>query len=550
MDYYSLLERLTSLMACLEEFDIPAIFSTLSELCKLLRVSKGVTTFYESPDKEAQGNGESFVCFDSGEKHTLVSHMRLITPAGNVVVCDVYQAEGAAPFTEQESSRVELIQRMMLSFSNRSRQKKMIDQLKYWDDDGYPNLRFFYAQIMRQKEAGTLSHKTAARINLKHFSLVNEQVGKETGDIVICKYVNSLHDAMGENAVLSRLGGDNFVLLFDTEKLPAVKAVLSGIPIPYSADQRIEVSAVAGIYMISDADDIVSPGTVMERIIAPYVIAKRENTEDIVFYTERLKVKKEHALRVQHEFNNGLKNEEFQPYYQPKVDIRTKTIVGAEALCRWIHNGRLIPPSEFIPELEQGQDICRLDFYMLDQVCRNIRRWLDEGRPVVTISVNLSRRHLIDPDLFDHIVEIIDQYRIPHQFIEIELTETTTDVEFKDLKKLVKNLQNAGIGTSVDDFGIGYSSLNLIKQIPWDVLKLDKSIVPANGEDIERETRLFGHIVAMANEIGLKCIAEGVETEDQLEIMRVYGCRYVQGFVFDKPMPVDEFEKKLMIGSY
>ena len=118
------------------------------------------------------------------------------------------------------------------------------------------------------------------------------------------------------------------------------------------------------------------------------------------------------------------------------------------------------------------------------------------------------------------------------------------------MKNLVKNLQDAGIGTSVDDFGIGYSSLNLIKQIPWDVLKLDKSIVPANGEDIERGTRLFGHIVAMANEIGLKCIAEGVETEDQLEIMRIYGCRYVLGYVFDKPMPVEEFEKRLMIGAY
>lgn len=102
----------------------------------------------------------------------------------------------------------------------------------------------------------------------------------------------------------------------------------------------------------------------------------------------------------------------------------------------------------------------------------------------------------------------------------------------------------------MDDFGIGYSSLNLIRQIPWDVLKLDKSIVPANGEDIERGTRLFGHIVAMANEIGLKCIAEGVETEDQLEIMRIYRCRYVQGYVFDKPMPVEEFEKRLMIGAY
>ena len=550
MEYYPLFERLTSLMASLDEFDIPAIFSTLADLCKLLHVSKGVTTFYESPEKEQQGEGEPFVCYDSGEEHRLVSHLRFTTPAGNIVVCDVFQAEGAAPFTEQERYRVNIIQRMMLTYLNRTRMGKIVERLKYWDDDGYTNLHYYYARIMKLKAAGALPGKTAARINLKHFSLVNEQVGKEMGDFVMRRYIDTLHAAMGEGAVLSRLGGDNFVLLFETEKLPGVREVFAGVPVPVGEHQRIEVSSVAGLYTITDASDIANPGDVMERITSAFLAAKRENTEDTVFYTEELEQAKEHAKRVHHRFNQGLLDGEFVPYYQPKVDIKTNCIVGAEALCRWLSEGRIIPPIEFVPELEQGQDICRLDFYMLERVCRDIRRWLDEGKPVVTISVNLSRRHLIDPDLFSHIVEIIDRNEIPHYLIEIELTETTTDVEFKDLKNLVGNLQKVGISTSVDDFGIGYSSLNLIKQIPWDVLKLDKSIIPANGEDIERGTHLFQHVIAMAREIGLKCIAEGVETEAQLEIMREYGCRYVQGYVFDKPLPVAEFENRLKIGAY
>ena len=530
-DYLSSFERLVSLMTSLREFDIPAIFSTLAQLCKMLRVSKGVTTFYDSPEKEWCGIGEPFVCYDSGEKHVLVSHLRFVTPTENVIVCDVFQAEGAEPLNEEEHFRIGVIQRMMVTYMNKSRQEKMIERLKFWDEDGYTNLRYYYSQIMRIKGEGKLAGKSAARINLKHFSLVNEQVGKEKGDLVLRRYMDAICAAMGPGSVLSRLGGDNFILLFDTDRLGAVIEVLSGAPITY-------------------ADDVQHPGYIMERIISSYLVAKRDNTDDVVFYTKKLQEMRQHSLMVQKQFNFGLHHEEFKVYYQPKVDIEKKTIMGAEALCRWIHKGRMIPPANFIPELEQGQDICRLDYYMLEHVCRDLRRWIDTDRPVVPVSVNLSRRHLIDPDLFKHIIEIIDKYNIPHALIEIELTETTTDVEFKDLKKLVGQLQDAGVGTSVDDFGVGYSSLNLIKQIPWDVLKLDKSIIPVEGEDLERGTRVFGYIISVAHEIGLRCIAEGVETEKQLEIMKQCGCKYVQGYVFDKPMPVDEFEARLMRGKY
>ena len=164
-----------------------------------------------------------------------------------------------------------------------------------------------------------------------------------------------------------------------------------------------------------------------------------------------MRLKKERESRVQRLFEQALKDEEFLVYYQPKVDIQTRRLIGAEALCRWMHEGKIIPPLDFIPALERGMDICRLDFYMLRRVCRDIRRWLDEGREVVRVSVNLSRRHMMDPDLFEHIVSIVDECRVPHQYIEIELTETTTDVEFKDLKRVVKGLQSVGISASVDD---------------------------------------------------------------------------------------------------
>ena len=186
---------------------------------------------------------------------------------------------------------------------------------------------------------------------------------------------------------------------------------------------------------------------------------------------------------------------------------------------------------------------------MLDHVCQDIRRWLDEGLPMVRVSVNLSRRHMTDPDLFSHIVEIIDRHGVPHEYIEIELTETTTDVEFKDLKRVVRGVQQAGISTSVDDFGVGYSSLNLIKEIPWDVLKLDKSMLPAN-EKTMRGSLMFKHIIAMAHEIGTLCVAEGVETSEQMKVLSDNGCSIAQGFYFDRPLPREEFEARLRVHHY
>ena len=163
--------------------------------------------------------------------------------------------------------------------------------------------------------------------------------------------------------------------------------------------------------------------------------------------------------------------------------MRQRSSKVLEALCRWIKDKTIIPPNDFIPILEINTDICQLDFYMLDHVCKDIRRWLDEGKEVVRVSVNFSRKHLIDVNVLEKIIATIDKNNVPHEYIEIELTETTTDVLFSDLRRVVCGLQEQGIWTAVDDFGVGYSSLNLIRDLPWNVLKIDKSFVPTNVEE-------------------------------------------------------------------
>ena len=206
----------------------------------------------------------------------------------------------------------------------------------------------------------------------------------------------------------------------------------------------------------------------------------------------------------------------------------------------------MVPPMEFIPILEMNTDICDLDFYMLNRVCADIRRWLDEGREVVRVSVNFSRKHLVSIDFLDRIIEIIDKHNVPHEYIEVELTETTTDVLFNDLKRVVCGLQQAGVWTAVDDFGVGYSSLNLIRDIPWNVLKIDKSFVPKNIEEEDSiSNKMFKHVIALAHDIGLELVIEGVETVDQLEVLRLNNCEIAQGYFFDRPLPLKDFEDRL-----
>ena len=243
-------------------------------------------------------------------------------------------------------------------------------------------------------------------------------------------------------------------------------------------------------------------------------------------------------------FPEALKNEEFLVYYQPKVSLRNYRLAGAEALVRWKHGDTFIFPDQFIPQLEKDGAICELDFYMLDHVCQNLRHWLDQGRRLFKVSVNLSRAHLRDDKLVERIIQTIDKHNVPHEYIEIELTETTTDVGFAELRRLIEALHAQMISTSVDDFGMGYSSMNLIRDLPWDVLKIDKCFLPKSEND-HRQYVMLKHIISLPQDIGLDTIVEGVETIEHVKMLKENNCFLAQGYFFDKPLPIEEFEKRL-----
>ena len=545
--YISLLDRLVYVTHA-EPYDREAYVSVIGEICKTYNLAKGDTEFYMTPMMEKKGIGEHFCDFDNGKGTKVILRIRIVSQSKAVIIMTIYGEEGEPERSEDELAELDTMARIITGFVTRRRLIRMMQEFGFTDLDGYLNFRAFSRYIDVENSENRLGGKIAFHIDLHNFTMVNQEVGRANGDIVLKKYYTMIKDAIGDKGIIIRLGGDKFIGIFDRSVKRKVYDIFSGTAVPYgdSDDGKIVISAAAGIYMLPNPFLLKSPGDIMDKIMIAGDTAKRQASESIVVYDDRMKSEKAHVKKVQSEFRNALENEEFAVFYQPKVDIESRTIVGSEALCRWKKDGIIIPPIEFIPILEMNTDICKLDFYMLEHVCQTIRQRLDEGKSVVRVSVNFSRKHLVDVDLLDKIISVVDKYEVPHEYIEIELTETTTDVLFRDLRRVVCGLQEQGIWTAVDDFGVGYSSLNLIREIPWNVLKVDKGFVPKPDEDENSVANImFRHVIALAHDMGMKCVIEGVESIDQLDILKKSNCYIAQGYFFDRPLPLEEYEERL-----
>ena len=551
--FYELYEQLLSAMTNFEHLDVPLINELLSKIGKMFRLSKGITTVYRNAREEAMGLGEVMIPFDNHVPSKEILTIRAVTSVMSSATCTVYMAEDEAPLSSEEFNKIELVMRTVVSFVSRNRLKDIVYELAYFDESGFPNLRSLNRELDRIVRSHSFGGLMAVRYNLRHFSIINQEFGRETGDEIIRKHYDNLKAIMGENSFIARLGGDNFVAIGLKEVVSKVADYLSETVIRVDEVSSVKVPTSAGIFVPPEGFEPENPGDIMGKIINAYRVAQNGGSDHVIYYSDELMMIKQKYAIIQRTLSDALANEEFKPYYQPKVDINTGRIIGGEALCRWFHKGKIIPPSEFIPALEQTSDICKLDLYMLEQVCRNQRAWLDggEGRKLVPMSINFSKKHIMNLEIPDVIERILDRYRIPHEAIEIEFTETTTDVEFSDLKRIVTSLHEKGIYASVDDFGMGFTSLNLLRDIPWKTIKIDKSFVPEEGDAFDSEKCImFKNVVLLAKSLGFECLAEGVETEYQISVLRKYGCDYVQGFYYDQPLPKEEFESRLVTKQY
>ncbi|MBP3309873.1 MAG: GGDEF domain-containing protein [Ruminococcus sp.] len=546
-DYLIAFEKFLNIMRTMPDTITPDVSAAVDDLCDILRIGKIEVSFYDNITAELLDKDETTCYYDCGnyDESKFISQ-RNITTEINVAVYTAWLRNGAEEWSEDERKKILLILNMIFVFNGRSRAVKVAERLTFFDQDlNIHNMKFFLRFFNQLCEESRISGYAVVYFNLRRFSIVNRQVGRRNATIVMQKFVDMLKDMLDENEIICRIGSDNFSMVLKQEKLDNIIKLLKGTNIPID-NNNVFISASAGIYVIPDDENLPASTDVMDRVSLALHTARRSGRKNIVFFDEELSEFNKRNMAISSVFPYAIEHNEFLVYYQPKISLDGYRLAGAEALCRWKHDEKLILPADFIPILEHGMDICRLDFYMLDQVCKHIRHWLDTGKNVVKVSVNFSRRHLSDLSLLEQILDIIDRNNVPHEYIEIELTETTNSLEFKNLKRAIKGLQNAGISTSVDDFGIGHSSLNLIKEIPWNVLKLDKSLLPSNEDDNNHQkTVMFKYVVAMAQAMGLECIAEGVETPEQIEILKENSCNFAQGFYFDKPLPIEEFEARL-----
>ena len=547
LEYISELERFIALSE--KEPDPEIMMADPSGICEVLGICEFSVEFFERADKSPEGNNGRLVFYSNNKPKGELIKVNKVTGGNNIAEYSAYHDATGPAWDDITRDRVRLLMSTAFVFNGRVRLLRVADKYMNFDPIGLHNVNYYTANLGRTMGAGRINDYIASFFNLRKFSIVNDAVGRDCGTRIMLEYaqrIQALKDDPFET--VCRVGGDNFVVLLKKEKLDAFMDIINGQFMPYGKNEGdvIFVSASAGILRIDKYDDIRSPSNIMDRISMSATTSRRGGEGNIVFYSDIMKERREHSVKISNMFPAALEKEEFLVYYQPKIALDGYHIAGAEALCRWKHEGKIVPPGDFIPLLEQSLDICKLDFYMLDKVCRDIRRWLDMGKRVVKISVNLSRKHLTDVNLLKHILEIIDRNGVDHKYIELELTETTIDVEFDKLRDLVSNLQKNNISASVDDFGVGFSSLSLIKDIKWNVLKIDKSFLPEDDEPVQSSRYImFHHVVSLAQELGLECVAEGVETKKQIEILRENCCNIAQGFFFDRPLPVEEFEQRL-----
>lgn len=268
---------------------------------------------------------------------------------------------------------------------------------------------------------------------------------------------------------------------------------------------------------------------------------KSEYNSSFATFDEQIQHEMDQEKEIEQNMYFGLINKEFKLYLQPKYDLNTELIVGAEALVRWVKaDGTIIPPGAFISIFEKNGFISDLDMYMLNCVCCLIKDWINQGIPPLKISINQSRRYMYNNGYINTVLGILKKHSVPAELLELEITENYAYQNFAELSSILESLHKEGFMLSIDDFGSGYSSLNVLKELNVDILKLDRIFL---SETIvsERGKAIVSNIIRMAKELSLEVVAEGVETSEQVQFLRNSNCDIAQGFYYSKPVPLDEF---------
>lgn len=382
--------------------------------------------------------------------------------------------------------------------------------------------------------------------NIKDFKFVNELFGIEKGNEILKKQAEYMKNFIGEDSLAARLHADRFAMCMPRIRFDEdlINEAITGIQEAFK-NSSFHMHIFVGVYDIHDVEERVS--IMCDKANLASETIKNEYKSSVAYYTEHLLEKSIEERKIIGEFDRALDNEEFVMFLQPQVDVSGKPF-GSEALVRWQHPDKgLLAPGVFIDVLEKTGFVYRLDRYMWDKAVKQLAEWKKRGINDYHISVNISTKDFYLIDVYETFVGLVEKYDIDPKLLKLEITETALMSDFNKNMVIIKRLQKYGFDIEIDDFGSGYSSLNMLKDISADVLKIDMGFLRASENEVKGQD-ILESIIGLANKLGMRVITEGVEKKTQVDMLYDMGCKMFQGYYFSKPIPVDEFEKKYNIG--
>lgn len=386
-------------------------------------------------------------------------------------------------------------------------------------------------------------------VDLDRFKFINDSLGHHVGDELLRAIAARLKANMREGDTVARLGGDEFVLLINGEREPdsvagVLERMLEDISQPWSSPQGdFTFTCSMGVALYPDDGDTAE--TLLKHADSAMYRAKETGRNNIQFFTAQLNEAITERLELENNLRRALERRQFELNYQPRIDLRTGAVVGVEALIRWrLGDDQTVAPSRFIPVAEEIGLIAPIGKWVLETACAQNKAWQQAGLPPLVVSVNVSARQFRQDDLVQTIAQVLDDTKLAPCYLEIELTESAVMDDAEQFVAMLNELNDLGVQIAIDDFGTGYSSLSYLKRFPVDRLKVDRSFVQDIATDVDDAT-IVRTIIALGHNLGLKVVAEGVETEQQLAFLRENGCDELQGYLFGEPVCAEEFAKML-----
>lgn len=378
--------------------------------------------------------------------------------------------------------------------------------------------------------------------DVERFKIINSFYGSKEGDRLISKVgqvVREIMECYEKECTYGRITGDIFGICLEFEDVKELSDIVEKMQ---SRIKRFFVlyylETTAGIYVIEDNSMELS--AIYENANLAAQKCKGQYLFHEAFYTKEMGEKVLREQAIMDTMDAALQDEQFIVYFQPKYELKKYSPSGAEALVRWQKkDGTIVPPNEFIPLFERNGFIIKLDCYVWEKVCQFIRKELDAGRTPEPISVNVSRVHLYNPKFLETLVDLVEKYKISPKYLNLELTESAFFDNVRLMQNAVKYLHKAGFTVFMDDFGSGYSSLNILKDIDLDVIKIDMKFLSKGGE--EKGMKILEAVITMAKSLHMPVIAEGVEEKQQVQMLKRLGCHYIQGYYFARPMPQEKY---------